>query len=91
MLKVDLNLKSIYGENMDLSKYYKVFVAQVKVAWVAGINFGSKTVVSLIQDKRHVKDSVISRAPAHHNPLIKFEPGMKLKELWKVVHYNTAC
>ena len=71
---------------MDLSKYYNVFMAQAKLAWEAGVNFGSKTVIGLIQDKHYAKDSAVLRAPAYCNPLIKLEPGMKLEELWKVVH-----
>ena len=32
MIKVDLNLKSVYGKELSLLKYYNVFMAQAKVA-----------------------------------------------------------
>ena len=90
VMKADLNLKSVYGETNKLLKYFDVFVAQAKVVWEAGVDFGSKIVVNLIHGKLFEKDSSVSEAPVYCNPLIKFKPGMKLEESWKVVHYNTV-
>ena len=48
-------------------------MAQAKVAWEEGVNFGSKIVVGLIEDKLHAKDNAVLRAPAYRNPLIKLK------------------
>ena len=76
---------------MELSKYFDVFMAQAKVVWEAGIDFGSKIFVSLIQGKLHENDSTVLSASAYYNPLIKLEKDMKTQDLWEVVNYNTFC
>ena len=91
VLKADLNLKSVYGENMDLSEYYDVLLLQSKVVWVAGVNFGSEVVAGLIQAKLHAKDSSALVAPGFCESLVKLEPNMSIDNLWKIVDYNTAC
>ena len=53
VLKADLNLKSVYGEYTELSQFFNVFMAQAKVAWEAGVHFGSEIVFGLIQAKLH--------------------------------------
>ena len=91
VMKADLNLKSVYRENMKLSKYFDDFMVQAKVAWETGVNSGSEAVVSLIQDKLHEKDGSVSEAPVYRNPLIKLDCTMYIKELWEVIKYNTFC
>ena len=72
-------------------KYFDVFMAQAKVAWEAGVNFGRETDVGLIQGEFCEKDGSISDAPAYCNPLIKLVPTMDLKDLLEVVNYNSFC
>ena len=82
MLKADLHLKSVYGENMELLKYYNIFMSQAKVAWEEEVNFDGKTVVKMIYDKILAKDSATARAPAFFDSLVKLErKGMDIESL----------
>ena len=91
VLKADLNLESVYGKYMKLLEYFDTFMEQGKVAQEAGVDFGSKTLVGLVQDKLHKKDSTVLSAPAYQNPLIKLKKNMKIENLWEVVKYNLFC
>ena len=90
-MKVDLSLKNVYGENMELSKYFDVFLAQAKVACKAGVNYGSKAIIIHYQGELQEKDGSITKAPVWRNPLVKLDLNLEKEELWEIIKFDTFC
>ena len=76
---------------MDLSKYFEVFSAQAKVAWIAGVDLGSDSLVSQSHVECAEKDPSFTPPPTWRDPLVKLELGLTLKELWVIVVFDTYC
>ena len=81
LLKALLSLQSVYRENVKLSKYFEVFLAQAKVVWEADVNFGSRLLISHYHVKYAEKYSSLTLPPAWRNPLVKFESNLTKDEL----------
>ena len=90
-MKADLTHKNMYGESMELPKYFDVLSAQAKVALEAGVDYGSEAIIGLYQGALWEMDVFISKAPAWRNPLIKLDPKYTTKELWKIAKFDTFC
>ena len=91
ILKVDLNLKSLYGQDMDLLKYYDVSMVQVIVAGEVAVAYCGESVVLVIQDEKHTKEGAIVKVLQFRDPLIKLERGMDINDFWWIVDFDTAC
>ena len=90
-LKADLSIGNIYGENMELAKYYEVFVAQAKVALEAGVDFSSEALVYLKYREDCEKDISLPPQPVWRDPLVKIEMGLKDADYMKIIKYDAEC
>ena len=50
VMKVDLSLKNVYGENKELSEYFDIFMAQAKVAWEISVNNRAMQLLVLLKE-----------------------------------------
>ena len=85
-LKACLSLNNIYGENMELAKYYEVFLAQARVALEVGIDLGDNSLVILSHVKDTEKDLNLTPTPVWRDHMVKIEPGLKEAEYMKSVN-----
>ena len=76
-LKADLSIGYIDGENMELAKYYGVFLVRAKVALEAGVDFSSEVLVDLKYRKDREKDTSLPPQPEWRDLLVKIEKGLK--------------
>ena len=90
-LKADLSIGNIYGENMELAKYYEVFVAQTKVALEAGVDFSSEALVYLKYREDREKDTSLPAQPVWRDPLVKIEMGLKDDDYMKIIKHDAEC
>ena len=81
----------INGENIELAKYYEVFVARAKVAVEAGVDLSSESLVYLKYCEDREKDTSLPPQPELGDPLVKIEIVLKDADYMKIIKNDAIC
>ena len=76
LLNVYLSLKSIIGQELDLSKFLKVLTALVKVVENCGLYFGGMIHSLLNSVEFHKQENTLQLSPTQRNLSIKLDSSM---------------
>lgn len=85
IMKVDLNLISIYEQDIELSDYYDLFAAQAEVALKCGVDYRDEIITTLIAEEVQAKNNTMSVPSKKRNYDIKLERELNVDDLWDLV------